>query len=1750
MKMKEGNMKNKQERKLLALTMSLVAIMVITSCTKKRGAELPEDAKADIFAISEFGAPSASSAFSASREDVESAGTEDSLQALNTETTAKLSADEVNVPDRMKFMFDRLPMIGQSVKNFKITFSVDKNTVTAYKVADNVNDLTALEKSIAITARQAQLLTEVSKASGTELKTLLTQQKSAALESDKVKAGSSQGALLVPMFKYNIVGYGVLQKVKNDLKEDTSVLTLKATDFKNATHIQISSLSDAREVIGLKAGQTKQMNELFVTSKLENQVTTAGELASRLKIGLKFIDQNTQVITKVDSGSLLVYEITSIDKLSENQKRLLLNNASNGHIKRCSDADVVSAIASKEQNCVIVLTANVQLEHVKPKLTLTDSTGTTSSDVELEEVSASESVGLVQIRQQTPAVQVEILNDSLDPNSTLVLADLKGEFFFRRTLEDAASSFLGRTGTSGDMALVKFELEDERIVVRNQMSLVQYTGQGAKDKEEMMSIPVRYFRAIRETANGTKLAIPKWVETTKEKAEVAAIDWTRNTVPDATSPLAFYDMGSCFRAESSQKVTATDMRLANDGVLNLSIASSYTVDPMCAAQKDVNSAYWAGMAQFNYNVQERISFVRHTNAAGTDTQFSLNISPMAQEAFNFGVFTLADKVTNNGTLTNRDGSEKYMPMIHDFRNGRVVKWYLGGINDASATDAERRQLLVEAAQQVVAEWNASFRMSFKGTSLERSGNYIELIVEDAGKETGHLGDLDKNYIWFNEIPADNGLLGVAQPAANPKSGVIESANVIVYTGNTFEQTEILLKSTKLARQYEKMIESIKKQAIEEAAKKNEVVASGDLAAKEEEAKAAAEGQAQPGGQAAQKVKNNIKLQEKVLKQVIKSLDLDQKTLRTALKQLDVKTSTNTAALGLPAISRDMFKGAKKGQKINYPVNADTFTLKLTELAMDKSLKRNPLELEFRMNDVMLTHAGLSELTKAAINKRQAQLSVAMKFDRSQQNRPGCFYYSRPDVEDAAINADPDPKKNLMINFKQAVMSTLSHELGHAFGLLHNFTGSTDVANYEFPGEKTNRNYSSIMDYMSDIEQHYAGPGPYDVQAVRAAYTGLVPLNPNVQGIEQSTLQTLAAKVKAKEVTLVKGANQTLISIADAAKVLGAASLVHFNKDTVNPKQLLQYFAQCHDGIVGSDIMCARFDNGGSPQEIVANKIADYTRSYANRYYVYDKINFSWNQKVQVILRNVQLFEEIRGFLDQTLIAAIYGSGRGEQADRAHLNNLVEATIAGYQFFHELVRIPDANTSLIDVKKRFYAIPYSYKVLKLDAEGKPVIGADGKPETEEKQDIKVLEARALYDVSLTKDKLDTVGIGYDKMFAMNYLLTASQMNSMDDSQMNMISYTDFEQFFLGVKDPSESLTIQTTIDIITNNLTAGFHTPTGELMNIDLPVEVNRNLADNTAIAAVVGMNQAKWSSYDKFAETLLVGRSYVKQAPKDRVNVVRMGQDRKLSDTVVYHAAQNAMGSNSIIMQAARSEVLVGSKAELFPMLKALAEADKKVKGPIAAIKAEACKLNEETGELVDAEGCAAAQAKTDAEYVAELAKQDPTIKQAKAKADSEAKKVVNKFRQLNAKEVIMPKELDKADSKVNFEAQVEIMREQLFTQLGLIENVLGMLQSAPVDQLDMIIQIVVMQLQAMSQENEQLSALPTMAVAQMFMTESTAELKVKLQDGVSEISGAQISGIMMNGKKLSEQQAKLTDVIDKLSTYTRFVDLDQAATH
>ncbi len=1691
----------------------LLVFAATGACTKSRKAQLPEEQQASVFAISEFGEISENSAYEAILTSAASSaqGDSTSLQAFETDDNARLFAHEVTVPNKMKFMFDNLPLSNLKNKGFKITFSVDKDYVSAYKITKNVNELSILEKSIALTVKEVRLVSKNKEATVGLVKGFTDEQRAAVIEKNEIKSGQKQGTLLIPLFKYKIQSYGIIVRTKNELKEETSKLEVKRTDWKSATHVQLQAQTDSRMVVGMSVDQVKDLKQVYSESKIDNQVMSAGELQSRLSVAMKFMANETRVYTRLGADSMYVYEITDAGKLTDNQRRLLNNKAGNQQILSCQDENVAAFIKSNDKNCVLVLSALIPVKYKNAKLAEENEIGSTSPRIQLEDVQKVKSVGLVEIKENVAARQLEISTSGiLDPNSTVKIADLSGEFFYRRTFESASNMFLGRTGTSGDMSIIRFELEDKRIVVRNQKSLIAYTGQGPKDREEMMSFPVSYFKMAKSDEHGNSLTVPMPVKATKETAEYAMIDWTNNTVPDANSPLAFYSGGGCFMANSALSVTDTDMRLATDGVLNYSLSGSYTVKPTtaCLATKDVNSAYWAGSYQFNFNISERISFLKHKDA-NADIQFSKNISSMAQAAFNFGVFTLADKVTGNGALANRDGSEKYMPIIHDFRNGKVLRYYLGGINNSELTSPERRQLLVEATQQVMNEWNSALKLSFKGTPLERAGKYLELIVDEKDSK-GHLGDLDRNYIWLQELPAQNGLLGVAQPAANPRSGTIQSANVIVYTGNTYDQTEALLKITKISREYEKEIEKIKKikkAAAEKAAAEQKVISTAEE--KKDKAVEDAIRSGQVDAPAAVAVKSEVSRMKSLIQNSVKMLQLENAKINAAIK--GIKKGKGTGSLRT-IMTKDIFDHDSKGQEINYAVDSQTFLKKLADIASKDKASNDPNSFELEVNKAFIQFGGLEETVKQALRKRSQLLDAVVRFDENTKDRPGCFSYARNDINDKAQVLDPDPKKNQMLNFKKNVMSTLSHELGHAFGLLHNFKASIDKANYEFDkNNPTGRNYSSIMDYIADIDINYKGPGPYDVHAVRAAYTGLVE----------------------------NAAGDALISIDDIAKDL-KRPLVHFTKDTVNTVGTIRHFEQCDDGGTASSVLCARFDSGGSASEIVQNLIADYHRGYINRNYVHDKIVFDSAQKVQIIKRNITLFQNIRSFLDQAIMSRRIGTGRPEAVGRAQLIDQLKAAKLGYTFFHELIRTPDAKGASIMAKakknvppntllvndERFFAVPYKYK----------------NTENEEISDIRLIEARSTIDVWMSRDKVDTMGMNNDKIFAMMFLLQSTAAQNKDENNNSQISYLDFEQFQMGINDPSESPTMKMILQILQNDLKVGFFAPmsietkpeltvaefnaeaqklqTVNLLEVNVPVSVGYLLAEQTAVGTIIGLAQSKWRSFDPFAESFKISKSSLALAPKDRPNVAKMGQDKSLDDTKVMFASQNAAGSAVLINTAARTEFYILNRGPVFstPMVQ-LYMADAEFQKAFGKVNAEVCAATP------DEANCQA-------------------VVTAKAKADAQAQELIALLREINKSGMLMDPELDTAESPLNFEKQVTIIRSILVSQFGVILKVKSILESTPVEKIDATRNAVVAELAKIKAENAKLESLQLVATAYAVVSEVAASIPIELKNG-DKLNGQVIAGLMMNTEKLEEDLKIQLPIIEKLSLLSNVVDPD-----
>jgi hypothetical protein len=156
--------------------------------------------------------------------------------------------------------------------------------------------------------------------------------------------------------------------------------------------------------------------------------------------------------------------------------------------------------------------------------------------------------------------------------------------------------------------------------------------------------------------------------------------------------------------------------------------------------------------------------------------------------------------------------------------------------------------------------------------------------------------------------------------------------------------------------------------------------------------------------------------------------------------------------------------------------------------------------------------------------------------------------------------------------QEKVLSTLVHEMGHNFGLRHNFRGSNDVTNF-YTAEETGTDdvvrSSSIMEYTAFDEDRLTKPGRYDIAAIRYGYSDQVELE-NGQ--------------------LVNVSNR---SIDDAVR------------EASSP---LRPYAYCtdEDTIIGADPMCRRHDAGVTPSEVVDHMIHEFRQMVASMNFRYDR----------------------------------------------------------------------------------------------------------------------------------------------------------------------------------------------------------------------------------------------------------------------------------------------------------------------------------------------------------------------------------------------------------------------------------------------------------------------------------------------------------------------------------------------------------------
>jgi hypothetical protein len=169
--------------------------------------------------------------------------------------------------------------------------------------------------------------------------------------------------------------------------------------------------------------------------------------------------------------------------------------------------------------------------------------------------------------------------------------------------------------------------------------------------------------------------------------------------------------------------------------------------------------------------------------------------------------------------------------------------------------------------------------------------------------------------------------------------------------------------------------------------------------------------------------------------------------------------------------------------------------------------------------------------------------------------------------------------------EEQVLATLIHEMGHNFGLRHNFLASSDPDNYHYRDQAREvplAKSSSTMDYQPGHHvDELPKPGPYDIAAIRFGYGNKIRISS-----PRDSVVTLADNSKPIEWNL-----QNLTD-SEGNRISNA---------TLYP---YKYCTDEHTGFRSWTPMCNRHDDGRTPLELVTYLIDDfkgYYEVYGHRY---------------------------------------------------------------------------------------------------------------------------------------------------------------------------------------------------------------------------------------------------------------------------------------------------------------------------------------------------------------------------------------------------------------------------------------------------------------------------------------------------------------------------------------------------------------------
>lgn len=221
-------------------------------------------------------------------------------------------------------------------------------------------------------------------------------------------------------------------------------------------------------------------------------------------------------------------------------------------------------------------------------------------------------------------------------------------------------------------------------------------------------------------------------------------------------------------------------------------------------------------------------------------------------------------------------------------------------------------------------------------------------------------------------------------------------------------------------------------------------------------------------------------------------------------------------------------------------------------------------------------------------------------------------------------------------FKFMFVAVTAHEIGHTFGLMHNFAGSTDEYNfhnaYHDLKEGKTPTTCTLAGKACDPDKLSAG-NLTDEQKQALAKLGLKV--PAMGFYRNASIMDYAGEMYDDQIGVAK-TDRAAIAFIYAGMVESAVkdpretgelikwnmTVERKNQDPNDPLKL-RPFKYCSDYLVGQDAFCQRWDSGINAQQIITNYVLNYDRLYPLRYFRRGRRAYSPNYAFGRFFYNMQ-----------------------------------------------------------------------------------------------------------------------------------------------------------------------------------------------------------------------------------------------------------------------------------------------------------------------------------------------------------------------------------------------------------------------------------------------------------------------------------------------------------------------------------------------